>query len=241
MKMAQMKVESPGKEYRRYWLPDLIIIILFLFISTGLCLLYPIDIDLARWFYHPLNAIKIWPYGELQPWKILNKADTALTILLAFIAFCLLCIGLFRQKKRIFRIYAAFIMLSLIIGPGLLVNGVFKDHWGRPRPVEIKQFGGSYDYRPPLLKGNGSGRSFPSGHASVAFDYLVFWFILRRRKRWALPAFLGGFGLGVAMSIARFTAGAHFLSDVIWSAGITYLVSLFLYYFVLKIPRLEDA
>ncbi len=226
-------------KYRRYWLPELLIALLILTVSTGLCLLYPIDIDLARWFYQPPGAVRIWPYGELEPWAILNKADTALTLLLAGIGLLLL-LGSLRPKWRFIRLHAAFIILSLLIGPGLLVNGVFKDHWGRPRPREIKAFGGKLNYRPPLLKGSGPGRSFPSGHASVAFDYLVFWFICRRKRRWAVPALLGGLTLGGVMSFARLAAGAHFLSDVIWSAGLTYLVSLILYYFILRIPQRED-
>ena len=29
---------------------------------------------------------------------------------------------------------ALFVILSLVLGPGLLVNAVLKDHWSRPRP-----------------------------------------------------------------------------------------------------------
>jgi len=244
--MSDLRVGKAGQQlplvakYRRYWLPEVVIVLLILTVATGLCLLYPVDLGLARWFYRPLGVGRSWPYGELQPWKLLNKADAALTFLLAGIALVLLLLGFLRPKWRLFRLYAAFILLSLMIGPGLLVNGVFKDHWGRPRPREVKEFGGCLAYRPPLLKGDGPGRSFPSGHAAVAFDYLVFWFIWRRKRRLAVPALLGGLGLGGVMGIARFTAGAHFLSDVIWSAGLTYLVSLILYYFILRIPQRED-
>jgi membrane-associated PAP2 superfamily phosphatase len=233
---------APVKTYRRYWFPELLIVLTVLGVSTGLCLLYPIDLHLARWFYRPPGTVALphWPYGGLQPWKFLNQADMLLTVLLITVGLIILICSFIKSKWRFYRLYALFIILSLLIGPGLLVNGVFKDHWGRPRPVDVKDFGGSFDYRPPLLKGSGPGRSFPSGHASVAFEYLVFWFILRRKKRWAVPALLTGLTLGVVMSYARMAAGAHFLSDVIWSAGLTYLVSFGLYYFILKIPARED-
>ncbi len=38
---------------------------------------------------------------------------------------------------------AIFLVATLAIGPGILVNGVFKDHWSRPRPVQVTEFGGS--------------------------------------------------------------------------------------------------
>jgi hypothetical protein len=41
------------------------------------------------------------------------------------------------------RMYGLFILLSVILGPGLLVNLVFKDHWGRPRPRQVVALGGT--------------------------------------------------------------------------------------------------
>jgi len=228
--------------YRRYWLPELLFVLLMLGGVTWLCMIYPVDLTVSSWFYNPAGAAHAWPYGELQPWKLLNNSDTRLTLILVGGALFVLFLGIFLPRWRTRRIYAIFILTSLLVGPGLIVNMMFKDHWGRPRPRQVKEFGGKLDYRPPLLKGTrGQGRSFPSGHASVAFEYLVFWFIWRRKRRWAVPALLGGLGLGGLMSVARFSAGAHFLSDVVWSGGISFLVSLILYYFVFRIPQREDA
>jgi len=41
------------------------------------------------------------------------------------------------ERKRL-----AFIVLALGLGPGLLVNTVLKDHWGRARPSQVTEFGG---------------------------------------------------------------------------------------------------
>ena len=41
-------------------------------------------------------------------------------------------------------------MLCWLVGPGLLVNTVLKDHVGRPRPVQLEQFRGHERYVPPF-------------------------------------------------------------------------------------------
>src|SRR6476619_7728679 len=36
-----------------------------------------------------------------------------------------------------------FLISTMILAPGLLVNVLLKDHWGRPRPIDVTQFGGN--------------------------------------------------------------------------------------------------
>jgi membrane-associated PAP2 superfamily phosphatase len=47
--------------------------------------------------------------------------------------------------------------------------------------------------------------------------------------------------LGTLLGIGRMAAGAHFLSDAVWSALIVYIVAHGLYYYVLRIPAREDS
>jgi len=111
-----------------------------------------------------------------------------------------------------------------------MVNAVFKDHWGRPRPREIVQFGGKKQFLQPWQKGeDGKGRSFPSGHASAAFYMTAPYFIYRRsNKRIARVWLLSGLVFGLFMSIARITQGGHFLSDNLWAWGMVHLCALVL-------------
>ena len=46
-----------------------------------------------------------------------------------------------------------FFALMLAIGPGVIVNGVFKPFWGRPRPHDTIPFGGERDFLPVFQKG----------------------------------------------------------------------------------------
>src|SRR5262249_32010680 len=43
---------------------------------------------------------------------------------------------------------ALFLIVSLALGPGLLVNAVLKEGWARPRPGMVTQFGGNYTFMP---------------------------------------------------------------------------------------------
>ncbi|MEI9804295.1 MAG: hypothetical protein WDN48_07260 [Pseudolabrys sp.] len=36
----------------------------------------------------------------------------------------------------------------MALGPGLAVNVLLKDHWGRPRPIDVTQFGGMDKFVP---------------------------------------------------------------------------------------------
>lgn len=233
---------SKGRDYSRYWRPDILVVLIILITGSLLCRVFSLDEKVAEWFYHPMGLRAAWPYGRLQPWRFLNNADQLLTLLLSAAALGALSLSFLASRARIWRRRAIFIIVSMLIGPGLIVNICLKDHWGRPRPEQVKEFGGQLNFQPLFVKGaGGQGHSFPSGHASIAFEFLVFYFIWRRRRLWAFTALASGLGLGLMMSVARMAAGAHFLSDVLWSGGITYMVSWVLYYFVFRIPEHEES
>ncbi len=148
-------------------------------------------------------------------------------------------VGTLRPGARRWRSTGAFLLITLILGPGVLVNAVFKNHWGRPRPKHIVQFDGTQAYRPPLLKGEaGTAKSFPAGHPSVAFAYAAIFLLLRpRRPRLAWTVFAASTVLGAGMGAARMAAGGHFLSDVLWSALITWWAAWFAYYFIVRVEK----
>lgn len=138
------------------------------------------------------------------------------------------------RRQYPLRLAAMYVLLVFLLGPGLLVNAVFKDHWGRPRPVQVVELGGQERYVPPgYFVANGKGRSFPSGHSAVGFAFVAFWFLWRERKpQWAKGALWGALLLGIAIGITRMAAGGHFLSDILWSAWLTLFVAWLLYHFM---------
>lgn len=230
---------APGKrQHRRCWQRELLVFSTIAALTTLLFWLFPLDIVVSNWFATGSDGTS-WPLASHQPWSTLNHGgDKFLTITLISLGFLVLIGNQLTEKSKLVRLYGLFILATLFLGPGLVVNAGFKDHLGRPRPVEIVNFGGNQEYVPPLHKGSAGGNSsFPSGHAASAFCYLVFWFIWRgSHPRLAGLALGGTLVLGTMMSFSRVAAGAHFLSDVIWSAYLCYLSSFVLYYFVLRIP-----
>ena len=75
----------------------------------------------------------------------------------------------------------------------------------------------------------------------MGYYFVVFYFLARRRhKRLAFAALGGAMAYGTLIGTARMAAGAHFASDVLWSAVFPCAVAWALYYFVLRIPYFED-
>ncbi len=173
-----------------------------------------------------------WPVGELQPWHMLYQFDRWPAVMLACSGLAAALIGWFSKRRRSWVRPGLFLVILLALGPGLIVNSVFKEFWGRPRPREIVQFGGTKDFLQPWQKGvSHGGRSFPSGHSSAAFYLSAPFFVLRRRKpRMAAWWMAGGLLFGILMSIARISQGGHFLSDTLWAWGMVHLLAVALYY-----------
>lgn len=115
-----------------------------------------------------------------------------------------------------------YLTLVFLLGPGLLVNGGLKEHWGRARPSQITEFGGVKHYTPPLLISDQCDHncSFVSGEASVGFAFAAFGFAAAnpRMRRVGLAA---GLGLGSAFGLLRMAQGGHFLSDVFFAGLFT--------------------
>lgn len=116
-----------------------------------------------------------------------------------------------------------FLLTSLLAGPALLVNVIFKETWGRPRPREIETFGGTSEMMPAWVPGGAcdSNCSFMSGEASGAFWVLAL--AALAPAPWRAAAYLAALVYAAAIAAIRFVSGAHFLSDILLAAITTYL------------------
>jgi membrane-associated PAP2 superfamily phosphatase len=218
---------------------DFLLPVTVLIALTALIALTGSDIALESRFYEPGKG---WLYGDTNPWRFLYRFGIIPAYIMAFAGLATFVAGFFKAHLAACRKKALFLVLLVVLGPGLMVNVVFKDHWGRPRPRQIEAFDGTMKFHQVWEKGaDNKGRSFPSGHASMAFYLFAPFFILRR----SAPGRAGGFlvlGIlyGLFMGIARMLQGGHFPSDIVWAGGMVYLVGMLLYH-VLGLDRESDA
>jgi lipid A 4'-phosphatase len=219
-------------------LKEALAVVALLILATTVIAATNADIAMSSLFYVEGK----WPIGDQHPWKALYKIDRFPAIILALAGLTGLLIAFWKPEKRHWAKPGLFLVILLTIGPGLVVNSLLKEHWGRPRPREIVQFEGKKEFLQPWQKGvSGKGRSFPSGHTSAAFFMTAPFFIYRNRNRRVALAWLtGGIAFAIMMSIARISQGGHFLSDTVWSCGIVYLLGLFLSS-LLKLDKVSTA
>ena len=227
---------SPPPE--REWLPEGALLVLSALAVTLLFGVSSLDIAAARWFYRP-TGVDHWPLAAQAPWPLLYRASPWVTVSLVIAGLATLAAGTL-LRRRPWRRHAVFVLLSVVLGPGLLGNVLLKDHWNRPRPREIVEFGGTLRYVPTPLPGREGGASFPCGHCTVGFLYGIGWWIWKRRRARALASLSAGLLAGGLLGVGRMAAGAHFLSDIFWSALLAAGVSHILYYHVLRLPRDEE-
>lgn len=214
---------------RKGILADFLVPLLAAVAATGAIDVAGFDLAVQALFYSPGAG---WALGDREPWAFLYHFGNLPAFALAAMGVIAFVLSFFAERFRPDRAAALFVVALLALGPGLIVNTVFKDHWGRPRPADIVQFGGTETYRSFWHPGPPErGRSFPSGHAAVGFFLMAPFFVLRRRAPgWARRALAAGILYGSLMGLGRMIQGGHFLTDVIWSGCMVYFTGLFLYY-----------
>lgn len=130
------------------------------------------------------------------------------------------------------------IVLTFAIGSGLIVHGILKDHWGRPRPKQTMEFGGKQPFRPyyqPNFNPPEPSKSFSCGHCSTGFTFFslaILGTYYRSRLFWWLGWSLA-WGLGLILSLTRMAQGGHFLSDALASALIMWITAWSLAYLLI--------
>ncbi len=131
--------------------------------------------------------------------------------------------------RRLAVVKAVYLLLALALGPGLLANTILKDNWGRARPAQITEFGGTRTFTPPLLMADQCAKncSFVSGDGAAGFAAIAFALLAARRRALALTAAIG---VGLLFGGNRILQGGHFLSDVLFAGWFVGGLSWLLYH-----------
>jgi membrane-associated PAP2 superfamily phosphatase len=120
--------------------------------------------------------------------------------------------------------HALLMLFTLVLGPGLLANAILKDNWGRPRPMEVTEFGGPlkflpwWDPRGPCPK----NCSFIAGEPSGAFWTLAP--AALTPPHWRALAYGTALTFGTAIGLLRAAGGGHFFSDVVFAGVFMFLL-----------------
>lgn len=199
----------------------------------ALCAAYSFDLPLARSFYIPERGFTWDTDGVLEFVRV-----AAPDIVIGSFVVCVLLWGAARFKplphpsgRQI-----GFLLTTILIGPGLIVEGILKPTWGRARPKDIVEFGGQAIYTPPweITDQCASNCAFTSGHAAIAFWIAAYAFLLP--PKWRAAGIFAGVVLGLMVGGVRIAQGAHFLSDVAAAGVVVLAVNAVFARLMLRVP-----
>ncbi len=208
---------------------------------TGLLFgFYPdLDLRVARYFYGFVQGGNAFAWRIYPPMMMARDAGLWVGTLLIVPALAALLWKLLLPRRKLLISGRAILFLTatLALGPGLFVNVILKDHWGRSRPIDVQQFGGA-EHFVPWWDPRGdcpNNCAFVSGDVSGAFWTLAPAVLTPPPLRGiAVGAALA---LGTGMAVMRVMAGAHFVSDVIFAGAFTFLIIWIAYALIYRWPR----
>jgi lipid A 4'-phosphatase len=195
--------------------------------AVALFLVFPgIDIAVSGWFYRPGAG---WELGYAPVFGAIH-AGVPYLIGAVMAAAAIVFVANLARGTDVLQLRGrgmSFVVLALLLGPGLLANVVLKDNWGRARPAHLVAFGGKSTFSPPLILSDACDHNcaFVAGDAAAGFFLLAFALLARRRRT---PAIWGALAVGTGLGAVRVIQGGHFLSDVVFAGlfvgGLTWLL-----------------
>jgi membrane-associated PAP2 superfamily phosphatase len=196
-----------------------------------------LDIELANRLFDPVA--NQFPAASHLTLAWLRGQGYVIVAALFGCIFCALVMKLLAPQRPLLLPGRAiiFLALTMAIGPGLMVNAILKPHSGRPRPVEIRQFGGKQSYVPwwNFEGGCHNNCSFVSGETSTAA--WLFAPAVLVPAPWRAVAIAGAALLTVSVGALRMAYGRHFLSDVVFAALLMCLVIWLAHGLIFRWPR----
>ncbi len=134
-----------------------------------------------------------------------------------------------RDIKKLILSWSFFLLISATLAPGLTVNTVLKENFGRARPREIVEFGGKSEFTRAAVVSDQCSKncSFPSGHAAMGFYFSAIAYIFGASR--FSHIYISAIIFGTIVGLSRVVMGAHFASDVIISGFVVLAINHCLY------------
>lgn len=185
-----------------------------------------LDLTFANYFFNQqTKQFSSHPFFVfMYKWGVLPGQMIGIAAILVFL------LSYFSQRFVSWRKPALVMILTIGVGAGLITHVFFKDHWKRPRPKQIEQFGGTESFRAfyePNFSASGNFKSFPSGHSGIGFCFFAL--AIHGRRIHNVGLYRGGIlialTLGIGLSLTRIAQGGHFFSDTLASACLIWMVA----------------
>ncbi len=185
-----------------------------------------IDLAITRHFYRP-------PHGFASNgfYSFMYSYATLPAILTFCLSMVLLLMSYLRPYYKKWRRPALTLCLTFAIGAGLITHVLLKDQWGRPRPKQTIEFGGTQPFRPyyepNFLHQPEPSKSFACGHCTMGFYFFALALVGRRLNLQALfwTSLCVAIVLGGLLSLTRIAQGGHYFSDTLMTALIMWLTA----------------
>lgn len=133
-------------KHRKTWLALIGLTVL----NAAIFLTIPqVDLAVSGYFFTPPNS---FPLAESPVLIVLRNFYKLIFTLTFLLALAMLIASFFPDRPtKIARQIWLFILSAYVLGPGVLVNLILKNNWGRARPASIEAFGGEALFTPPLV------------------------------------------------------------------------------------------
>jgi lipid A 4'-phosphatase len=187
-----------------------------------------LDLKLAALFFDPERG----GFWRAYDPSYLRARDAAvwLTTLVAMPASIALALKFVRPRRPL-------LIPGRAIAPGVVANLVLKEHWGRPRPIDVAEFGGDEHFRPWWDPRGDCPKncSFIAGEPSGAFWTMAGAAVVP--PQWRALAYGSALAFGAAVGVLRMAAGAHFFTDVVFAGVFSFLVIWLVHGWLYRWPR----
>jgi lipid A 4'-phosphatase len=172
-----------------------------------------VDLSVSRWFFSLGDGFSLSRNSSLR-W-LRNSSPWVMSAVILVILVQVLRDAINRALTWSRVRNPIYLLSALALGPGLVVNGLLKAHWGRPRPNQVDVFGGEAMHQKVWVISDWCARncSFVSGEASSSAWLVAAALVTPRSVRLAATA--TALVYAVSLSLNRIAFGGHFLSDVV--------------------------
>lgn len=228
------------KDWSQRWLAR------WAFIGFGLAALFTSFPGIDLWFAKLFIVDDGFLWAGTPTGHFFKEFINKLTNLLGMAVFLPLVASfwpVFANVLKPFRVGLIYLAVTLLAGPGLVVNALLKEFWGRARPQDVMELGGDHFFTPAFLVTDQcqTNCSFVSGDAAIAYSLFAFALLLPQPMR--APAARLALLFGFLIGLTRMAQGKHFLSDIVMPGVFVVLISLFFYQLIIerryRLPQLK--